>query len=86
MRKARVFKMIGGPLDGEEVTDHEGYFVDGDFEEVGFRDRSVTSEWSSGVVYKCVGNTLVYDVEQTRLLRSSSSPEGGSGDGDASRN
>ena len=64
----RIFKVIGGPSDGMEVQDDDGYFIDGRLDVIEFRD-TVSDEWGKASVYECRGDRLVYNIEATSELR-----------------
>lgn len=65
--KKKIYKMIGGPLDGQQVPD-SGYFAEGDIEAVD--SRHVTGgNWSPESVYVVRGKTLVYDHDATLARR-----------------
>lgn len=65
----RILKMIGGPFDGMEIPDNEGYFLEGQLEAVEVRDLSVSEKWGKASVYECRGDRLVYNTEATSELR-----------------
>lgn len=61
-----MVKMIGGPLDGCEVPNRDGYFQEGDYEAVNtYHYATPESGWSPESVYQMRDGFLVYDPQAT---------------------